>query len=223
MKHLKDIKHWEEMKNQVIQGDCLEGMKMLPDKCIDLVLTDPPYGLGIDGQKKSVNKHNPKANRKAHKFKGWDEGIPSKECFEAMQKIGQNQIIWGGNYFVEHLAEGHKGWLFWDKGQRGLTMSDGELAYSSFDSPMRAVTFNRVEIGKGWATGTLHPTQKPLELIKWCLENYSKEGDLILDPFMGSWTTARACKDLGRDFIGFELSEDYCKIGEERLRQEVLF
>ena len=68
-----------------------------------------------------------------------------------------------------------------------------------------------------------HPTQKPVELMRWILENYSKPTDLICDPFMGSWTTARACKDLGRNFIGFELEEDYCKIGEERLRQQNLF
>ena len=216
---LKDFTNWEEMKNKVIMADCLEAMKLIPDKSIDLILTDPPYGLGIDGQKQSINK-NPKHNRKAHEFKGWDGGIPSEEIFQQIFRISKNQIIWGGNYFVKYLNEGHKGWLFWSKGQEGLTMSDGEFAYSSFDVPSRLIKFNRVEILKD---GALHPTQKPVELMRWILENYSKPTDLILDPFMGSWTTARACKDLGRNFIGFELEEDYCKVGEERLRQENLF
>lgn len=193
-------------------------MRELPDNCVDLVLTDPPYGIGIDGQKKTINK-NPKHDRKEHKFMGWDSKIPEYKYFHEMIKKSHNQIIWGGNYFLKHLSQGHKGWIVWDKGQHGLTMSDGELAYTSFDKPLRIATFNRVEIQKD---GAVHPTQKPLRLIKWCISNYSKEGDTILDPFLGSGTTAVACKELGRNFIGIEISKEYCAIAENRLRQEVL-
>ena len=209
-----------EMKlNHIYNEDCLKVMKTFPDKSVDLVLTDPPYGIGIDGQKKSVSK-NPKHNRKYHEFGGWDNEIPSKEYFDEMFRISKNQIIWGGNYFVEHLKEGHKGWLVWDKGQHGLTMSDCELAYSSFDCPTRVYVFNRVEIQKD---GAHHPTLKPLELIRWCVENHSEEGQTVLDPFLGSGTTAVACKQLNRNYIGIEISEKYCEIAKRRLEQEKLF
>ncbi len=199
--------------NEIIHGDCLEIMKGMADKSVDLVLTDPPYGLGIDGQKLSISS-NPKHNRKAHDFLGWDNGIPSKEYFDEIFRVSKNQIIWGGNYFVAHLEEGHKGWIVWDKGQHGLTMSDGELAYSSFDKPLRVFVFNRVEILKD---GALHPTMKPLELFKWVLEENSNENDIILDPFAGSCTTAVACKQLNRNYICIEKEEQYVKIGRERL------
>lgn len=219
MKYLKDITDWEELKNQVVCGDSLDLMRLIPDNAIDLCLTDPPFGIGIDGQKRSINKNNPKANRKAHEFMGWDNAIPTKEYFDELIRISKNQIIFGGNYFSLPPS---RGWIFWDKGQRGLTMSDGELAWTSFDKPMRAVTFNRVEI-KGRETKTHHPTQKPLELMRWCLENYAKDSQLIIDPFGGSGTTARACKDYGKDFIIIDKEEKYCEIMEKRLEQLNLF
>lgn len=200
--------------NKIHNIDCLEFMKTLPDKCIDLVLTDPPYGLGIDTQKQSIS-NNPKHNRKEHKqMSEWDSCIPNKEYFDEIFRISKNQIIWGGNYFVEYLKEGHKGWIVWDKGQHGLTMSDCELAYSSFDCPTRVFVFNRVELLKD---GAWHPTMKPSILFQWIINNYSKEGDTVFDPFLGSGTTAIACKMLKRNYIGCEISPEYCKIAKERI------
>ena len=141
--------------------DCIEGMKQFPDKYFDLAIVDPPYGIGIDGQKQSINNKNPKANRKAHDFKGWDNSIPSAEYFAELWRVSKNQIIWGANYFVEHINKPTKGWVVWYKGQEGLTMSDAELAFSSFDSATRVVKINRVELLK---EGTIHPTQKPVKL-----------------------------------------------------------
>jgi len=215
----------EKYLNKVIQGDCLSVMKQLPDNCIDLVLTDPPYGIGISGQKKSINK-NPKANRKYHEEKNWDSFSPSKEYFDELIRISKNQIIWGGNYFVGKLTESHKGWIFWDKLQHGLTMSDGELAYTSFDSVLRIVGFNRAELLRD---GTKHPTQKPLELMVWCLENYlMKKWDkdhrpIVFDGFAGSGTTGVACKKCNCDYILVEKEKDYVDICEKRLAQETLF
>lgn len=163
----------QELINKIICNDCLGIMKQMPDKSIDLVLTDLPYGLGIDGQKRSISR-NPKHNRKEHKFMGWDDAVPKKEYFDEIFRVSRNQIIWGGNYFVKHFTEGHKGWIVWDKGQRGLTMSDGELAYSSFDKALRIYTYNRVELLKD---GSFHPTMKPLQLIKKCLSENSTEDD----------------------------------------------
>lgn len=195
--------------------DCLEAMRAMPDKCFDLAVVDPPYGLGIDGQKLSISK-NPKHNRKRHEKKGWDGGIPGAEYFRQLERVSKNQIIWGGNYFAEHLTEGHKGWIVWDKGQRGLTMSDCELAYTSFDRPTRIVTLNRVELLK---EGTIHPTQKPVKLYLWILQNYAKPGDRILDTHLGSGSSRIAAYDLNLDFVGYEIDPDYFAAQERRYQQ----
>lgn len=204
--------------NTIYNEDCLETMKRMPDNFVDLIVTDPPYGLGIDGQKKSKST-NPKHNRKEHKFLGWDGSIPPAEIFREMERVSKNQVIWGGNYFVEHLTKGRKGWIVWDKGQHGLTMSDAELAYSSFNKPTRVIVANRAQILKD---GSVHPTQKPLILIKKVLGLYANTGDLIYDPFMGSGTTAKACRDMGLEYIGSEISKEYCEIAESRLKQEAM-
>lgn len=195
--------------------DCLDGMRLMKEQGIkaDWCITDPPYGIGIDGQKLSINK-NPKHNRKAFEHKGWDNSIPDKSIFDLILTNSINQIIFGANYFNQYLPQGKKGWVIWDKGQRGLTMSDCELIYTSTDKPTRIYTYNRVELLKD---GTIHPTQKPLALIEKLINEFTKYGDLILDPFMGSGTTAVACHKLKRRYIGFELDEEYFNIANERL------
>lgn len=193
--------------------DCMEFMKDKPDKYYDLAIVDPPYGIGIDGQKESICK-NPKHNRKKHNKKDWDSKIPDKDYFQELERVSKNQIIWGGNYFVPRLDKGKKGWIVWDKGQRGLTMSDCELAYSSFDVPTRIVVINRVELRKD---GTIHPTQKPVVLYEWLLNNYAKEGDLILDTHGGSMSNAIACYNLGFDLDIMEIDENYFKQSKNRV------
>ena len=213
----------EQYINKIINADCLDILKQLPDKCVDLVLTDPPYGIGIDGQKESVCK-NPKHNRKLHSQKNWDSCIPERKAFEEIQRISKNMIIWGANYFNEFLEQGHKGWIVWDKGQDGLTMSDCEIAYTNFDCPTRIIRLNRVELLKD---GTIHPTQKPLKLFETCVSRYSNENDLVLDCFSGSGTTAVACHNLKRRFICIERDPEYHALSVERLeqaqRQQTLF
>lgn len=204
-----------ELENKIINADCLDILRQLPDKCVDLVLTDPPYGIGIDGQKKCDCK-KPKHNRKEHPKKDWDSCIPDKEIFDEIKRVSKNMIIWGGNYFNEYLEQGHKGWIIWDKGQDGLTMSDCEIAYSSFDRPTRIFRMNRVELLKG---GTIHPTQKPLKLFQRCVAEYSNENDLVLDCFSGSGTTAVACHNLNRRFICIEKDPDYWAASVKRLEE----
>ena len=191
-------------------GDCRDVLPLLPK--FDLILTDPPYGLGIDGQKESVSR-NPKHNRKGYEFMGWDDAPPCSFTFELMYYKSEHQIIWGGNYFVDRLRKGTKGWLFWDKGQRGLTMSDGEFAYSSFDFPARAITINRAEIKSDWPE---HPTQKPVRLMEWCL-SLAPQAVTVCDPFMGSGTTGVACANLGRQFVGVERERKYFDIACQRI------
>lgn len=208
----------------LIHGDCLQALKSYGDNYFDVAIVDPPYGIGIDGQKQSINLNNPKANRKAHDFKGWDNEIPTAEYFAELERVSKNQIIWGANYFVNHLHKGTKGWVVWYKGQEGLTMSDAELAYSSFDCATRVVKINRVELLKD---GTIHPTQKPIKLYKWLLENYTNENDLILDTHLGSGSIAIACHQMKRKLIGYEIDADYyrkaCKRFEEQTRQTALW
>ena len=194
----------------------MEAMRNIPDKYFQLAITDPPYGIGIDGQKISINK-NPKHNRKEHQRKGWDKSIPQEEYFRELERVSVNQIIWGGNYFVEHLKEGHKGWIVWDKGQRGLTMSDCELAYTSFDKPTRIVTINRAELAKD---GTIHPTQKPVKLYEWILKNYAQPGDRIIDTHAGSGASCIACHRMRYEWLAFEIDKDYYRKATERIQEE---
>ena len=191
-------------------GDCLEILPTL-DK-VDAVVTDPPYGIGIDGQKENICR-NPKHSRKYHEALGWDEFRPHPKSFIQMFSLSKDQVIWGGNYFVDRLPYCKKGWLYWDKGQNGLTMSDGELAYTSLDKPLRAIKINRSQLR---TDGAVHPTQKPVRLMEWSIDQLNSPQS-ILDPFMGSGTTGVACANLQRKFIGIELERKYFDISCERI------
>lgn len=156
----------------LIHGDCLEVMKTFADNEFDLAIVDPPYGIGRDGQKETKCK-NPRHNRKQHTQKEWDRERPTAEYFKELYRVSKDQIIWGANYFVHNLPKATMGWICWYKGQQGLTMSDCELAYSSFDCPARVVIVNRVELRK---QRTIHPTEKPVKLYKWLLNTYLQAG-----------------------------------------------
>jgi len=194
--------------------DCLKAMKEMQDNEFDLAIVDPPYGIGISGQKEQ--KKGKKSDRKYHKEKGWDNKIPSKEYFNELKRVSKNQIIWGANYFVEHLNKGTKGWIVWDKCQHGLTMSDCELAFSSFQKPTRVFSQNRVILQQ--EGGTIHPTQKPIKLYEWLLMNYAEKGNKILDTHLGSGSIAIACDNLCYDLEGFELDKEYFDAASKRLK-----
>lgn len=200
-------------KITITNEDCMELLKRTPDKFYDIALVDPPYGIGIDGQKKSINK-NPKHNRKEHIKKSWDTSIPNEEYFKELQRVSKNQIIWGGNYFTEYLKP-TKAWIFWYKGQRDLTMSDGEMAWTSFEQVTRQVEINRAELIK---QNTFHPTEKPIKLYKWILDKYAKQGDKILDTHLGSGSIAIACHDYGFDLTCCELDKDYYEKAIQRIK-----
>ena len=105
--------------NRLYNLDCMQGMKEFPDGFFDLAIVDPPYGIGIDGQRKRVCR-NPKHNRKEHSREGWDNKPPTEEYFRELERVSREQIIWGGNYFVPMLKQAHKGWLVWDRGNAGF-------------------------------------------------------------------------------------------------------
>ena len=196
-----------ESEGCIIHSDCIEVMAEMSVGWID-VLTDPPYGIGKDGQRQSKGGHG---GRKAYEFKGWDKTRPCKQAFQDILRIGREAIIWGGNYFADMLPP-TMGWLVWDKGQR-ISQSDGELAWTSRHKALRIITINRNAIKQDGAT---HPTQKPVKLMTWCL--CLLEAPVILDPFCGSGTTCIAAKKLGRRYVGIEIDERYAELARNRIR-----
>ena len=222
--------------NKVIHGDCLEVMKKLPDNCIDLVLTDPPYGINMAKNTNIISKDNKKrfGGKILHKSKKWDSKTPSKETFDELCRISKNQIICGGNYFSDKLPTS-RGWIYWGKKEhktQGNNFADGELLWTSFDCNMREFLFGWIGLDYiNNRNGDIkqHPTQKPVELMVWCLENYlMKKWDkdrrpIVFDGFAGSGTTGVACKKCGCDYILVEKEADYIEICEKRLAQETLF
>jgi len=204
-------------KIRITNEDCMLLMARYPDGYFDLAIVDPPYGIGVDGQKQTINK-NPKHNRKQHTQKNWDNSIPTKEYFNELQRVSKNQIIWGGNYFTEYLKP-TKAWVFWYKGQRDLTMSDGELAWTSFDSVTRQIEINRASL---ISQNTFHPTEKPYKLYKWLLDKYAKPGDKIIDTHLGSGSIAIACAEYGFDLTACELDTEYYNKAIQRIQNHLL-
>ncbi len=210
--------NYEEMKNKIILADCMDIMKDIPDKYFDLAIVDPPYGIGMDGQKESIS-----TNRFHHDFKGWDTAIPDKEYFIELFRVSENQIIWGGNYMVENLKNS-RCWLIWDKIQE-FSGADFEMAWTSFNKSAKAFRMSRVEAYTN--QDKIHPTQKPVALYRWLLQNYAKPGDKIIDTHSGSGSLACACHLEKFDFLAIEKDADYYKASVERLdtlrSQGVLF
>jgi len=198
------VKSSADSIHTLVRADARDYLQTLPAGHFSVILTDPPYGIGIDGQKESKNK-NPKHNRKAHDFMGWDSERPDAGIFNYIVGTGVPAVIWGGNYFAD-LLPATRGWLYWSKGQDGLTMSDGELAWTTEATPLRAVTVNRAAL-----QGSVHPTQKPMQVIEFSLE-YLKAGKIVLDLFGGSGTTLMACDKTERSARLMELAPKYCDV-----------
>ena len=202
--------------NKIICGDCLEVMKDWPDNCIPLIVTDPPYGKGYDKTQNQMAKSGRISNSgrwKKYDETDWDSKPPSKKHFKQLFRVSKNQIIWGGNYYF--LSSKCK-WLVWNKIQRGR-MTDGEMAWSNLQGNLEIFDMARTDAYINRCTKKVHPTQKPIELMIWCLSLFPK-ADVILDPFCGSGTTCVAAKMLGHHFIGIDKSEEYCKISRQRIK-----
>jgi site-specific DNA-methyltransferase (adenine-specific) len=192
----------------------MELMARYEDNYFDLAIVDPPYGIGVDGNKEQ-RRSDGSLCRKAHKLKGWDSEIPNKDYFKELFRVSKNQIIWGGNYFTEYLKP-TKAWIFWYKAQQGLTMSDGELAWTSLKKVTRMYKLHRTHL---WQEKPQHPTQKPVKLYEWLLMNYAKVGDKILDTHLGSGSIAIACHNLGYDLTACELDKEYYEAAMKRIEQ----
>ena len=192
----------------LLNTDCLEAMKQYKDNHFDLAIVDPPYGINQD---KGISYG--KYAREVHKAKNWDNKIPSKEYFEHLRRISKNQIIWGGNYFIDYLSS-TRCMLVWDKKNGTNPMSDCELAWTSFDSSVRKFTWHHFSgyMSKSHKYCRWHPSQKPVALYSWILKKYAFKGAKILDTHLGSGSICIAVlhhKELKIDLTGFEIDEEY--------------
>lgn len=202
----------------IYHGDCREILPELPR--VDLVLTDPPYGKrwarGINAFG-DIAELSETINNLA-----WDKERPSRVCFDLMRSGSQNQIIFGGNYFSDYLPPSNC-WLVWDKkgGRFDNPLGDCELIWTSFNKVIKKYVFIQQGFIKETKDRRFHPTQKPSELVSKIINDWSNPNDLILDPFLGSGTTAYCAKKLNRRCIGIEIEEKYCEIAARRCSQGV--
>jgi len=227
-----------EINNPVIIGDCTlylgDCMDILPTLSkVDACITDPPYGINWGDKIKNHGDGFGGANKqgwKSHSAPEWDSERPKRATFDAILRQSDFQIIWGGNYFSDYLPPRQK-WLVWLK-CRGFTTSDFEMAWTSQDLACRLFDYHSGN-EKGFAPKAydnftnVHPTQKPVGVMRWCIEQLPTTCKTILDPFMGSGTTGVACAKMGRKFIGIEREPEYFKIAchriEEAYKQPDLF
>ena len=209
--------------NQIINADCMDIMKDIPDKYFELAIVDPPYGINMSNSNKRTKPSRPNSYTRYADFRyhktDWDNIYPTKNYFTELFRVSENQIIWGANYFCEYLPSG-KGWIFWNK-LNGLNncFSDGEFAFASKGIQSKyfeCSAFHNLSGGKD----RIHPTQKPVALYKWLLKNYAKEGDKILDTHSGSGTTAIACVDMGFKYLCIEKDKEYFEKSVERVNKE---
>ena len=204
----------------IMNIDCMEYMRTLPDKFFDLAIVDPPYGIKASSGASTNKTMREKIAQGKIKGGDWDNSIPKKEYFDALFRVSKEQIIWGGNYFFLRPS---KCFLIWDKGESiyGRDFAECELAWGSFDKCARMYKLFPNQSDR------IHPTQKPIKLYEWILTNYAKPGQTIFDSHMGSGSSAIACNNLGFEYVGCELDTDYyeaaCKRIAHHASQERLF
>lgn len=213
--------YYEHAGITIYHGDCRDILPYI-QKC-DLVLTDPPYGIGESNERALSRGKLAKPTDYGH-FE-WDKSKPSQEDMYRISTMGKYSIVWGGNYFHFYPSSC---WLVWDKINGANDFADCELAWTNLPKAVRLFKFmwnGMLRDGEARGVKRVHPTQKPLELMTWCIKLRGQlnweENNTVLDPFMGSGTTLRAAKDLGRKAIGIDIEEKYCEIAAKRLSQEV--
>ena len=207
--------------NRIINGDCLEVMKDIPDKYFELAIVDPPYGIDI----LKIQNTNADSNRvsnngywKNYKYSEWDKYIPSVDYFKELFRVSKNQIIWGGNYFsLPPCCQ----WIVWNKIERNC-QANGEMAWTNLKGQVKIFDMSRADAYINKMDYKFHPTQKPVALYKWLLKNYAKTGDKILDTHSGSGTTAVACIDMGFEYLAIEKDKDYYDASVKRINKELL-
>ena len=207
--------YYETELGKLYHGDCLDIMPELEP--VDLVLTDPPYGIG-ESNKKNLSRGKWAEPKDCGEY-DWDKKKISDKHILQIIKSSINQIIFGGNYYGKVLGD-TSCYLVWNKDNGLNDFADCELAWTSFTSATRIIKWRWQGMLKECKEVRYHPTQKPFGLFVAILDKYSKPTDLICDPMIGSGTTAIACERLNRRWIGIEISEKYCEISAERIENE---
>ena len=208
----------------IYHGDCRDILPLIPAGSVDLVLTDPPHGIGADRNLRANKQHGAAVAPSRDYGDGrWDAATPDADTMRLVVDSAPLSIIWDGNYFG--LAPAAK-WLVWDKDNGNNGYADCELAWSNLNGAIRRLRYRWMgmlqEHGGIHKEERVHPTQKPVPVIVWAINQAPQTVESILDPFMGSGTTLVAAKQLGRRAIGIEIEEKYCEIAAKRLSQEVL-
>ena len=205
-------------KITITNEDNMELMARYEDNYFDLAIVDPPYGIDIS---KTGNVGGVKlAKVKDYGKKEWDSEIPTEEYFKELQRVSKNQIIFGGNYMIEHLKN-TPCFIVWDKNNTG-NFADAELAWTSFNTATRIFksTWNgMLQHDMKNKEVRIHPTQKPVRLYEWILDNYAKEEDKILDTHLGSGSIAISCHNRGFELTACELDEEYYNAAIKRINQ----
>ena len=221
--------------SEVYNIDNMEYMKTIPDKFFDLVIADPPYGINVAKMAYTQEENRPvkqkngtvlRVKKLKYSHGGWDSKPPDIKYLKELKRISKNQIIWGINYMDFHLRGGR---IVWNKMNGNNSFSDCEIAYCSLHERVRLFSYMWSGMFQGSTlNGTImqgdkklnenriHPTQKPIQLYKWLLKNYAKQGDKIFDPNMGSQSSRIAAYDMGFDYYGCELDKDYFEQGNKR-------
>ncbi|TDX30781.1 site-specific DNA-methyltransferase (adenine-specific) [Modicisalibacter xianhensis] len=198
---------------ELLNMDCMEYMRGLPDKAFDLAIVDPPYGIDV-GNKPMSSKWGSSRLEK----KDWDKGAPDDAYFSELRRVSVNQIIWCANYFPQCWPV--RGYVVWDKGEgfKGRSFAECEMASITIDG--NAKVYKRDPLAGGDYKGKIHPTQKPVKLYEWLLANYAKPGQRILDTHLGSASSAIAAHYFGCEFVGTELDPDYYAAAKARFDRE---
>lgn len=196
---------------ELLNVDCMAYMRGLPDKAFDLAIVDPPYGIGAS---KGIGKRKGERVFTEYVDKKWDTAPPQADYWSELERVSENRIVWGANYF------GHpfKRMIVWDKQIGDNDFSMAEIASHTFQTPTKVVSMFCGANRNGSNTTRIHPTQKPVALYRWLLKNYAKPGQRILDTHLGSGSSAIAADIEGFDFVGMEIDADYFNAACKRLK-----
>ena len=202
----------------ITNEDNMKLMGRYEDNHFDLAIVDPPYGIDVTNQ--SQGKGGGVAKKIEYKKTDWDKTAPDKKYFDELIRVSKNQIIWGANHFISRIPYDSSCWIVWDKDNGESDFADCELAWASFKTSVRRFKWKwagMLQQNMKNKESRIHPTQKPVALYKWLLQNYAKEGDKILDTHLGSGSIAIACHDLGFDLTACELDTDYYNAAMKRI------
>lgn len=214
------------MSLDIRNTDCMEYMATCKDKEFDLAIVDPPYGLGASNkafmrQGKQTGKSMAVSGLR-YTAKDWDTAIPDEAYFKELQRVSKNQIIWGGNYFINYLKS-TSCMLVWDKVNGDNLYADCEIAWTSFNSAVRKVKYRwhgMLQADMKNKEVRIHPTQKPMKLYAWILDTYAEKGQRILDTHLGSASSAIAAHYFDCDFVGIEIDKEYFDKAMKRIKNE---